>query len=105
MAIHTTLVLHECPTLNAFALQVGGHLAFETATVDQHRNPHRLLLDFADELDLYSQAGQLVQYLLGWQPQTATLSEQMVELAYGMADKGFWKVRALIFASPTMRLI
>lgn len=33
-------------------LQIGGHLVFETATVDQHRNPHRLLLDFADELDL-----------------------------------------------------
>lgn len=61
--------------------------------MDQHRNPHRLLLDFADELDLYSQAGQLVQHLLDWRPRATRFEDQMIEVASSMAEKGFWKAR------------
>lgn len=69
---------------------VGGNLAFTTATVEQHRNVHNILSDFVDEIDLYSKAGLLVQFLLAWKSSASSLPQRMVEVAEAMAETGFW---------------
>ena len=69
---------------------IGGLLAFATATVEQHRNVHNILLDFFDEADLYDKAGKLVDFLAAWQSTAATVPQRMVELADAMAAAEFW---------------
>jgi hypothetical protein len=45
---------------------VGARLGFLRATAVQDRNAHSLLKDFVDEVDLYVNAGSLVDFLLAW---------------------------------------
>ena len=61
-----------------------------TATVEQHRSLHNVLLDFQDEADLYKKTGKLVDFLAAWQGRSATLPQRMVELADAMAVADFW---------------
>lgn len=62
--------------------ELEGNLAFTVPTVDQFRNPHRLMKDFIDEDDLYKKAGEFVDFLIKWKPAPgSTLPAMMVELA------------------------
>ncbi len=71
--------------------EVEGNLAFGPPTVDQHRNAHTLLRDFGEELDLYSQAGDLMQLLIEWHPAAgADLPKMMVDLADAMVAAKMW---------------
>ena len=71
--------------------EVEGNLAFGPPTVDQHRNAHTLLRDFGEELDLYSQAGDLMQLLTEWRPAAgADLPKMMVDLADAMVAAKMW---------------
>jgi hypothetical protein len=46
--------------------EIGGSLCFIPPTVIQHRNVHTLEHDYLDELDLYKDAGRLVDFLRNW---------------------------------------
>lgn len=70
--------------------EIDGSLAFTTATVVQHRNVHTLMRDFLDELELYYDAGRLVDFLIGWQMQATSFPEGLVLLSRAMASEGFW---------------
>jgi hypothetical protein len=61
---------------------VEGNLAFGEPTVDQFRNPHTLMRDFKDEIDLYEKGGQIVDFLVKWRPSPGSdLPTMMVDLA------------------------
>ncbi|CAL5224033.1 g6654 [Coccomyxa viridis] len=72
--------------------EIDGNVAFGPPTVEQLRNAHNLMRDFADEEPLYSQAGNLVALLNAWVPPTgSTLPEMMIALAQKMADEKMWE--------------
>jgi hypothetical protein len=70
--------------------EVGGQLTFVPPSVFQARNPHNLEADLDDEVKLYTDAGRLVRFLVGWKPKSGSLAEMAVELAQGMAELDFW---------------
>ena len=56
----------------------------------QDRNSHSLLKDFYDELDLYLNAGELVDFLLGWEPSPGDTLPQVIHCLYrDLVAKGF----------------
>lgn len=58
----------------------------------QVRNPHNLLQDLEEEVDLYTKAGDLVKLLISWHaPRGMKLPDLIVTLAQLMAKKGFWE--------------
>jgi hypothetical protein len=62
--------------------ELDGNLAFGEPTVDQFRNPHMLMRDFKDEVDLYYKGGQIVDFLIKWRPALGSdLPTMMVDLA------------------------
>ncbi len=62
--------------------EVEGSLAFGEPTVDQFRNPHTLMRDFRDEIDLYNKGGQIVDFLIKWRPAPGSdLPAMMVQIA------------------------
>lgn len=69
---------------------MGGHLTFLPPTVFQDRNSHDLIADLADEVQLYTDAGRLVQFLRSWTPGNTTLPTIATELAAEMAARKFW---------------
>ena len=75
--------------------EIGGTLCFMPPSVIQKRNEHNLLNDFIQEIDLYTQSGKLVTYLLQIQLAQPTLFERMVALTKGMIDQGFYQQREL----------
>ncbi len=56
---------------------LGGHLCFTQATAYQERNPHDLLVDFKDELDLYLKVDG---FLVAWKSNRLTLQERIINL-------------------------
>lgn len=54
---------------------IGGSLSFMAPTVYQERNEHDLLVDFVDEIDLYTKADVLVPFLLSWKSRGKNLCE------------------------------
>ena len=73
--------------------EVGGTLTFSTASVYQDRNEHDYTLDYADEVDLYNDAGRLVKFLISWRaPSSASgFFDVARALSTDMAAAGFWK--------------
>ena len=58
----------------------------------QIRNAHNLLQDMAEEADLYSKAGDLVELLGSWRAASVKkLPELITEVAQLMTDTGFWE--------------
>lgn len=66
-------------------------LSFTEPLVDQVRNAHNYMKDFAEELDLYAKAGFLVHFLIHWEaPTNDTIQELISRLAHAMAVAEFW---------------
>lgn len=70
---------------------VHGELVFTPANVEQVRNPHEYLEDFEGELQLYRQAGSLIDFLYSWHSLEQALPARILQLAQDMADAGFWE--------------
>ena len=72
--------------------EIDGNIAFGPPTVEQLRNAHNLMRDFADEEPLSSQAGNLVALLNAWVPPAGSnLPDMMIALAQKMADENLWE--------------
>eukprot|EP00884_Botryococcus_braunii_P006898 jgi/Botrbrau1/16209/Bobra.314_2s0003.1 len=85
--------------------EVGAQLVFLPPSVFQHRNPHSLQADFIDEVQLYTDADKLVNFLRDWKPRTLTLPDMAKELAQDMANEKFWdkKMSRLVTAWVAVR--
>jgi hypothetical protein len=70
--------------------EIGGKLCFIPPTVIQHRNVHTLGHDYLDELDLYKDAGRLVDFLRDWSFGGSSFPEAVMQLSRDMAKAGFW---------------
>ena len=79
--------------------EAGATLLFREPNVRQDRNVHDYHKDFLDELDLYKDAGRLVDFLRKWRPPVASdgavatsdhLFERIDALTMAMADESFW---------------
>ncbi|KAF9970247.1 hypothetical protein BGZ73_007081 [Actinomortierella ambigua] len=68
---------------------VNGTLGFTKPTVDQIRNAHNYLDDYKDELQIYDQTTQLIDYLASWTSSSTDLSVRIVDLMQGMSKHGF----------------
>ena len=84
--------------------EIDGNVAFGPPTVEQLRNAHNLMRDFADEEPLYSQAGNLVALLNAWVPPVGSnLPEMMIALAQKLADENMWEqVSLALFVAVIM---
>ena len=94
-ALSQATVVHVCIRsywVQRLLWEIDGNVAFGPPTVEQLRNAHNLMRDFADEEPLYSQAGNLVALLNAWVPLTGSdLPEMMIALAQKMADEKMWE--------------
>lgn len=70
---------------------IKGNLCFTASTAIQERNEHNNFHDFIDEIDLYTKAGKLVDFLRAWQPQSLNLSDRILELTQEMVRADFIK--------------
>jgi hypothetical protein len=70
--------------------EIGGSVCFIPPTVEQHRNIHTLVHDFGEELDLYRDAGRLVDFLHAWEFKGSHFPDAIQSLSRAMADEGFW---------------
>ena len=70
--------------------QIGGQLVFLPPFVYQERNAHNYLEDFNDELKMYRETEELLQFLLQWSPQSHSFMEQIKELSKAMQHANFW---------------
>ncbi|KAI6658415.1 hypothetical protein LOD99_15217 [Oopsacas minuta] len=71
---------------------LGQHVAFTKAHVTQYRNAHNYLADFNSEIPLYTQATELVKFVVSWQSTAPTLVERMEELAIGFFERGYFEI-------------
>jgi len=70
--------------------EMGAHLSFLRASAIQERNPHDLLKDLVDELDLYEHSGELIDYLRGWVAREEdSFPQRMDGLMWDLVFKGF----------------
>ncbi|KAF9897140.1 hypothetical protein BX616_006111, partial [Lobosporangium transversale] len=68
---------------------INGSLGFTKPTVDQIRNAHNYLADYEDELQLYSEASKLVEFLANWSSPSTNLGTRIVDLMKAMAKEKF----------------
>ncbi|KAF9969163.1 hypothetical protein BGZ73_008603, partial [Actinomortierella ambigua] len=68
---------------------VNGSLGFTKPTVDQIRNAHNYLDDYRDELQIYAQTSDLIDYLGSWTSTSPDLGTRIVHLMEGMAEHKF----------------
>ena len=71
---------------------LGLHVAFTKAHITQIRNAHDYLADFNSEIPLYTQATELVKFILKWQSSAPTLEERMEELAIHFFERGYYEI-------------
>jgi hypothetical protein len=69
---------------------IGGSLCFLGPTAIQERNPHNLLADFIDEIDLYTKAGNLVNFLNAWHSTSPSFFERIIELTDAMVQNKYY---------------
>eukprot|EP00741_Cyanophora_paradoxa_P000228 tig00000402_g221.t1 len=77
----------------AILWRLGARLAFGHATAVQVRNPHSYLHDFEEEMQLYLEAGKLVEFLRGWEPSekaAGSVKAMMVELGDALLARKHW---------------
>ena len=67
-------------------------MAFTKAHIKQIRNAHDYLADFNSEIPLYTQATELVKFILKWQSSAATLEERMEQLAIDFYERGYFEI-------------
>lgn len=67
----------------------GMHIAFDGPWVRQERNVHSYLADFDSELPLYLRTEKLVEFLLSWKSNKATLPERIIDLYVEMYERGY----------------
>ena len=68
---------------------VGGRLHFAPSQmIVRSRNNHTALFDFASEVPLYLQSGELVKYLQKWTCERATLQECLLQLYIDLFEVG-----------------
>ena len=79
---------------------MGGNLLFTAPTALQVRNPHSYVWDVGQELDLYTQAGNFVNFLRAWKPPSdaAGLPERIEALFVDMVEKSFLEAPDLALA-------
>lgn len=79
---------------------IGGNLCYMPPSVIQERNEHNLMHDFIDEIDLYTKAGPLVQFLKEWKSTQSNFFDRIIELTDAMAANDFYgqKESALVRA-------
>lgn len=70
---------------------LGAQLCFLSPTAVQYRNDHNLLHDFADELDLYLQAENLIKTLTAWHSDNPAFAHRMKELMNHLVEHNFYK--------------
>ncbi|XP_020584829.1 probable glycosyltransferase STELLO1 [Phalaenopsis equestris] len=68
--------------------EIGGHVAVYPPTI--HRLDNAQAYPFAEEKDLHVNVGRLIDFLLSWRSNKATLFERILHLSYAMAEEGFW---------------
>jgi len=74
--------------------KIGGHLGFYPPHTTQNRNSHVYLKDFGEEDQLYTQSGELVQFLSEWKcsETNENLYKCMLELTEAMVNRSMWGV-------------
>ena len=69
---------------------IGGHLAYYTATAFQDRTPHDFLQDFIEEDDLYKKALPLTKILLNWKSTEPHMYTRYFELMKVLYKEGIF---------------
>jgi hypothetical protein len=77
--------------------EIGAQLCFLPAHAIQERNIHNYLQDFIDEKDVYYKAGNLINFLINWQPRSEGLFDTIIELHTALIDANFFKSEELAF--------
>jgi hypothetical protein len=57
-----------------------------------------LLRDFTEEVDLYCQAGSLINFLKNWKSDKADLASRFLDLVREMINQGFYQAKDLDLA-------
>jgi hypothetical protein len=81
---------------------IGANLLFIEPTVYQKRNEHNLMHDFIDEIDLYRDAGRLVDYLKAWKSDKNNIFDRMIDLVTGMVSQKFYREAEIAFMQAWM---
>ncbi|EDO39483.1 predicted protein [Nematostella vectensis] len=69
--------------------EIGGHLSFFPPNAMQYRSAHDYHLDFVDEVDLYNDAGRLVEFLREWKSPRKDFFSRALDLTVSMVDNRF----------------
>ena len=77
--------------------EIDGNLCFVPAHVMQERNMHDILQDYKDELDLYSNAGNLIKFLCGWRSNCLNLWGAIIELHQELIAHNFFGTSEMDF--------
>ena len=91
-----TTTFRVCDIWRGFWVQrllwdIGGHLLFGTATVQQVRNGHSYIKDMDEEYQLYHQSGSFARFLGAWSSSHPSLAQRIGQLARDIAAAGFWQ--------------
>lgn len=78
--------------IQALQKDLGQYVAFTKAYITQIRNAHNYLADFNSEIPLYTQATELVKFIVAWQSSASTLEERMEELAIDFYERGYLEI-------------
>ncbi|KAG0038418.1 hypothetical protein BGZ83_003093, partial [Gryganskiella cystojenkinii] len=68
---------------------VNGSLGFTKPTVDQIRNAHNYLDDYKDELQIYKQTSDFIDFLSTWNSRSTRLDIRIIDLMKAMAENKF----------------
>jgi hypothetical protein len=83
--------------------EIQGTLCFLPAAVVQKRNEHNLLNDFIQEIDLYTKAGALINFLREWRSPQPSLPLKMNDLMKALIQKNFYKENELAFTQAWLQ--
>lgn len=83
--------------------EIRAHLCFMPAHVTQERNVHNYLRDFNDEINLYLQAGALVNFLHSWHATSQQLFDRILELHSALIDAHFVTPEELTYTQAWLK--
>lgn len=78
---------------------VDAQICFLAPTATQYRNEHNLLTDFADEIDVYLKAEQLIDTLRTWKSAKTSFVDRMNELMNELITKNYFKSAEMVLVT------
>jgi hypothetical protein len=96
LAIPITTSFRVCDIWRGYWVQrilweIDACICFLSPAIVQERNAHNYLKDFMDELDLYTQSGNLVRFLNKWYSSSFDLITKIMDLTRDMISQNYFK--------------